>query len=50
MKDSNYTLRFNRTARDAFGHSLEFDENRGDRWVGYVAIFIAGLLVGAWLL
>ena len=52
MKDSNYSLRFPRTARDAFGHSLEFESrgSRGDRWVGYAALFIAGMLVGAWLL
>jgi hypothetical protein len=52
MKDSNYSLRFHRTAREAFGHSLEFESpgSRGDRWVGYIAIFIAGLLIGGWLL
>lgn len=50
MKDSNYTLRFPRTAREVYGHTIEFDEHRGDRWVGYVAIFVAGLMVGGWLL
>lgn len=47
MIDSNQSLKFNRTARDAFGHSIEFDEfHFGDRIVGLVSIFIAGILVG----
>jgi len=45
MKDSNWTLRFNRTSRDAFGNSVEFDEGHtGDRAVGVVAAFVAGFL------
>ena len=46
MNNSNYSLRFSRTAREAFGHSLEFDNRRGDKWVGWAAIFIAGFLIG----
>jgi hypothetical protein len=45
MKDSNETLRFHRTAREAYGHDIQFD-NEGDKWVGRAALFIAGLLVG----
>jgi hypothetical protein len=45
MKDSNYTLRFHRTAREAYGHDINFSEH-GDRLVGWVALFCAGVLVG----
>ena len=51
MTNSNQTLRFPRSAREAYGHDIDFgDHHRGDRWVGYVAIFIAGLMIGGWLL
>jgi hypothetical protein len=53
MMPSNYTLKFPRTGRDAFGHDCRFDNHRPDpeRIVGYsllaLAIFAAGMLVGA---
>lgn len=52
MINSNQTLRFNRTSRDAFGHQIHFD----DSWVGKshaletaiiaVCIFAAGFVLG----
>ncbi len=53
MMPSNYTLKFPRTGRDAFGHDCRFDNHHPDpeRIVGYsllaLAIFAAGMLVGA---
>ena len=53
MMPSNYTLKFPRTGRDAFGHDCRFYNHRPDpdRIVGYsllaLAIFSAGMLVGA---
>lgn len=54
--DSNHTLRFPRTSRDAFGHQAWFHDsaseraNRLDRIVLAVAVialaFVAGLLAG----
>jgi hypothetical protein len=52
MMPSNYTLKFPRSGREAFGHDCRFDNHRPDpeRIVGYsllaLAIFFAGLLVG----
>ncbi len=49
MNRSNYTLRFPRTGREAFGHECEFKRNP-DRHVGIaiamIYAFVAGLLVG----
>lgn len=46
MKDSNWTGRWNRTSREAFGHSVDFEEQHtGDRWVGLAAAFAAGFLL-----
>ena len=46
MQDSNQTLRFPRTSREAFGYSVEIEEHhRGDRAVGYIAAFAAGFLI-----
>lgn len=49
--DSNYTLRFPRTGREAFGHDCHFERRDPDRIVGYsllaLALFLAGVLVGA---
>ena len=50
---SNYTLRFPRTSREAFGHDCSFNDHRPDpeRIVGasllILFIFLAGVLVGA---
>lgn len=48
--NSNWTLRFPRTGREAFGHECHFESRDPDRIVGIVcalaAAFIAGLLVG----
>lgn len=49
--DSNHTLKFPRTAREAYGHDIDFDDyHRGDTWVGYGFFFIVGFLLGGWLL
>ena len=50
--NSNYTLRFPRSGREAFGHDCRFDSRPDpDRLVCYtflvLAIFLAGVLVGA---
>jgi hypothetical protein len=49
MHDSNWTLRWNRTSKEAYGHDVEFDSsyNEFDKWVGWIMIFIFGFLVGA---
>lgn len=49
--DSNRTLRFSRTAKEAFGHDIRFDDGtKDDRFVGIVAAlcvaFLLGYLVG----
>lgn len=45
MIDSNRTLTFNRTARDAYGHSIEFDDGHAEKAVGYGATFVAGFML-----
>lgn len=48
--NSNHTLRFPRTGREAFGHECHFDKFDPDRFVGrcllLMAAFVAGLMVG----
>lgn len=48
--NSNWTLRFPRTGREAFGHECHFEPYSPDRLVAYVVAllcaFVAGLLVG----
>lgn len=49
--DSNYTLKFPRTSRQAFGHDCRFDDRIDtDRLVGRVLlvlfVFLAGVMVG----
>ena len=46
MKDSNYTLRFNRSAREAYGHDIDFHDHHPDTPVWYVTLFILGFLLG----
>ena len=47
---SNYTLRFPRTGREAFGHECHFEGDKGDRLVGFICAvgiaFILGLALG----
>jgi hypothetical protein len=49
---SNWSLRFPRTSREAFGHQIEFREDP-DKLVGHVVaacvIFVLGLIVGGTL-
>lgn len=48
--NSNYSLRFPRTGREAFGHEVHFQRRDPDRMVGWacllMAAFVAGLMVG----
>lgn len=45
--DSNYSLRFHRTSREAFGHDAKFhDADRSDRIVFFVCALCAAFLVG----
>lgn len=49
MPDSNYTLRFNRTARQAYGHDVDFRESEYtdfDRFVFFVMVFALGFILG----
>ena len=52
MMPSNYTLKFPRSGREAFGHDCRFNDRLPDpeRIVGFtlaaLAIFVAGLMVG----
>lgn len=51
MSNSNYTLRFPRTSREAFGSPAVFDSyDSADRWVFIfaviAAVFVIGLLIG----
>lgn len=51
MNNSNYTLRFSRTSREAFGHQVDFHDGLDwDRIVGIVGVialaFVVGLIVG----
>jgi len=44
MNQSNWTGRFSRTSREAFGHSIEF-ERPSTIWGGYVIAFSCGFLL-----
>ena len=50
--DSNYTLRFNRSAREAYGHDIQFYDSQ-DRMVFIAcaigAAFLLGLFFGGGL-
>lgn len=47
MNDANRTLRFSRTAKEAFGHEVEFTEDRpADKLIGWFLIFAYGFLAG----
>lgn len=51
MNDSNRTLRFPRTYREATGQDAHFDKASPDKLVGWavllVCVFVAGLIVGS---
>jgi hypothetical protein len=49
--DSNHTLRFNRTSREAYGHFIEFEHahHRLEAWIYISAIFAIGVLCGVLL-
>lgn len=50
MNDANRTLRFSRTAKEAFGHDIRFDADRpADKLVGWCMIFAYGFLAGFFL-
>jgi hypothetical protein len=51
MIDSNRTLRFNRTSREAFGHQIEFDQphHRLEAAIYIAAVFAFGVLLGVLL-
>jgi len=49
--NSNWTLRFPRTGREAFGHEVRFERRRSPEWlvgacVAMLYAFVAGLVVG----
>lgn len=48
MRDSNWTLKFNRTAKEAFGHDVEFESayRDFDRGVFWVSVFALGFIFG----
>jgi hypothetical protein len=48
MIDSNHTLRFNRTSREAYGHFVEFDQphHRLEAWIYIGVTFLLGVLLG----
>jgi hypothetical protein len=51
MNNSNFSLRFSRSAREAYGHDVQFhNANQLDRRVFTVcaigAAFLAGLMIG----
>lgn len=48
MKDSNYTLRFPRTSRDAFGYQIQFEKRDPDKLVGIALVLIFTFLAGMW--
>lgn len=46
MKDSNQTLRWNRSAREAYGHDIDFSDHNPDIPVWYVTLFVLGFITG----
>jgi hypothetical protein len=47
MNNSNFSLRFSRSAREAYGHNIQFvDGNRKDKIVGIVCAILAAFVVG----
>mgnify|MGYP001367787188 CR=1 FL=1 len=51
MNNSNYSLRFSRSAREAYGHDVQFhDASNWDRRIFAAAVvgaaFVIGLMIG----
>jgi hypothetical protein len=47
MNNSNYSLRFSRSAREAYGHEVSFhDHSKMDRIVSIVCAVCAAFLIG----
>jgi len=51
MNNSNQTLRFSRTSREAFGFQAQFepDHHWAEPYLWAGAVFLFGTLFGAWL-
>jgi len=49
MPDSNYTLRFPRTYREATGTDAKFQERNPEKWVGLTVLCGFCILFGIWL-
>ena len=52
MRDSNWTLRWNRTSKEAFGHDVDFHDssyNEFDKFVWWITIFAIGFIAGVLL-
>ena len=51
MNNSNWSLKFPRTYREATGCECEFDTYNPDKWVGIIGVlalvFVLGFLAGA---
>ncbi len=48
MNDSNRTLRFSRSSREAFGHQISFqpDHHWAEPYLWVLVFFVLGVLVG----
>ena len=46
MNNSNFTLRFSRSAREAYGHDSDFDRKNPDSFAWLAFVFGIGLLLG----
>lgn len=53
MRDSNWTLKFPRSEKEAFGYETEWREPDTDSfygWVlGFMFVFFIGVAIGRWL-
>jgi len=49
MNDSNRTLKFSRTSKEAFGHFVKFEASHhwAEPWLWALSIFVIGFLIGA---
>jgi len=48
MNNSNQTLRFSRTSREAYGYFVRFepDHHRAEPWLWALALFVLGFIAG----
>lgn len=46
MHDSNWTLRFPRSSKEAYGHQIRFDEEHTSFAPWLVVVFFLGLTLG----